>query len=150
MRNTAGDRFDPPVMADWATLGIRLKFWRPGDWFGVAVFDYLNRTNNASVQLGGRVWPAYTLRVKKIDPKPVWDQVELPGTGTPPVKSFALVYEVGVELLYDPGQHDAKVLDAGRRKKVTVSGATRLVPLTDAAIGAIVADPMPLNGAGTD
>jgi hypothetical protein len=148
VRNAAGDRFDPPVMADWATLGIRLKFWRPASWFSPAVFGYLNQRNSAAVTIAGQTWSTKTLRVKKIDPKPVWDQVQV-AAGPPPVTNLSLVYEVTVELLYDPDLHNQKTLNAGRRKKVTVGGAPRLQPILGPD-GAIVQEPVPLKADGTD
>lgn len=143
VKNTVGDKYDPPIETPRSRLLIRLKYWKPQSWFSVSKANYFDAINLNPVNLLGVTWPARTLRVVNFDPKPVWEQADIPGVGPPAVQSLTLVWEVSLDLEYDPDEHVYRALNAGKRQ--LVSGVARPIIGPD---GAPVQEAVALTNAG--
>ena len=143
VKNTVGDKFDPPVEVVRSRLVLKLKYWKPASWWNVGKANFFDSINLNPVNIAGVTWPARTLRVTNFDPKPVWEQEDIPGVGPPAVQSLTLVYEVSLDLEYDPDEWVIRVLNTGKRK--LVSGSPEIIRGSD---GAPVQDSVALTAAG--
>lgn len=149
--NTAGDPYDPPLEVERSRMVVNLKFWREPSWFSLSYFGFWDTINSANYVLFGQTFPAKTLRVTNIDIKTIWDQGEV-NIATPPappnnVQTLKLIYEVNVQLEWNPDSWVKKVLNAGKRQKKTINGVVKAVAIADDH-GQPISDPVPLDANG--
>lgn len=137
--NSVGDPFDPPLELFRSHHIITWKFYRTPDALNWGYrSQWLDSVNLDPVNVLGMVYPPYSLRCVDYAPESVWETGEA---------GLTLFYVITVQAEYDPATWRIKVLNTGRRRKITVLGVGVAVQIVDEH-GQPVPDPVPLTDTG--
>ncbi|MEO8082692.1 MAG: hypothetical protein ABI780_02655 [Ardenticatenales bacterium] len=131
--NTAGDRIEG-LEVDRPFVAIAMKFWS----LKITVAHILDCWDTINDD-DWKGFPIRKLKVENFEFKAVYDLIA-PGV-------FALVQEATITLLYNRDRWIQKVLNAGKREKVSTPGGIVLRVITDDT-GQPVTDPVPLLASG--
>jgi hypothetical protein len=143
VENTAGDPYDPPIEVERSKYQIQIRWWAMVEGFDFeSHMQFMDKVNEEPITILGIEYPAFTLRVVDLAPKPIWDVIETE-ISEQTVRLVSLVWELNATLEYDPDTHKIEVLNAGKRELI----GGRLWAIGDGT-GSTVSDPVPLGEDG--
>jgi hypothetical protein len=130
--NSAGDPFMDPLVRDRSLEVLSIQRYE-------ALYDpalaalYRDSINDADITILGRVFPARTVRVEKIEADLQWHN------------TFGPFWILDYEFLIDPRGWRVKVLDRGLNR-IDTANAGKLIPITNK--GVLITVPVLLDGSG--